>query len=108
MEVKVPDIGDFDAVPVVSILVSVGDAIEAEDCASVQNLVLILSSTGLPRGNGYDLARSLLAQHPAAKVFLMSGGFEVYNKTRAEEAGVFGRISKPFSADGTVRLRTEE
>ena len=31
MEVKVPDIGDFDAVPVVSILVSVGDAIEAED-----------------------------------------------------------------------------
>lgn len=31
MEVKVPDIGDFDAVPVVSILVSVGDTVAAED-----------------------------------------------------------------------------
>ncbi len=31
MEVKVPDIGDFDAVPVVSILVEVGDTVAAED-----------------------------------------------------------------------------
>ncbi|GAA6206969.1 dihydrolipoyl dehydrogenase [Cognatishimia sp. WU-CL00825] len=31
MDVKVPDIGDFDAVPVVSILVSVGDTVAAED-----------------------------------------------------------------------------
>ncbi|SFH33933.1 pyruvate dehydrogenase E2 component (dihydrolipoamide acetyltransferase) [Palleronia marisminoris] len=30
-EVKVPDIGDFDEVPVVSVLVSVGDRIEKED-----------------------------------------------------------------------------
>ena len=31
IEVKVPDIGDFDAVPVVSILVEVGDVIAVED-----------------------------------------------------------------------------
>ena len=31
MEVKVPDIGDFSEVPVVSILVSVGDTVAAED-----------------------------------------------------------------------------
>ncbi|MGJ8625872.1 MAG: dihydrolipoyl dehydrogenase [Sulfitobacter sp.] len=31
MDVKVPDIGDFDAVPVVGILVSVGDAVAVED-----------------------------------------------------------------------------
>ena len=31
MEIKVPDIGDFSDVPVVSILVSVGDTVAAED-----------------------------------------------------------------------------
>jgi len=31
MEVKVPDIGDFDAVPVITILVSVGDTVAEED-----------------------------------------------------------------------------
>ncbi|NHX27701.1 dihydrolipoyl dehydrogenase, partial [Escherichia coli] len=31
MEVKVPDIGDFSDVPVISILVSVGDTVAAED-----------------------------------------------------------------------------
>ncbi|UZD91609.1 dihydrolipoyllysine-residue acetyltransferase [Cognatishimia activa] len=31
IEVKVPDIGDFDAVPVVSVLVEVGDVIDEED-----------------------------------------------------------------------------
>ncbi|MCJ7874897.1 dihydrolipoyl dehydrogenase [Marinovum sp. 2_MG-2023] len=31
MEIKVPDIGDFDAVPVVSILVAVGDTVAEED-----------------------------------------------------------------------------
>jgi len=87
-------------------ILSARDAIEAEDRASGQQLSVILSSTGLPRGNGYDLARTLLASHPDAKVFLMSGGFEVYNRSRAEQAGVAGRISKPFSADG-LRTRLE-
>lgn len=31
MDIKVPDIGDFDKVPVVSVLVAVGDVVEAED-----------------------------------------------------------------------------
>ena len=31
MEVKVPDIGDFKDVPVISVLVSVGDTVAAED-----------------------------------------------------------------------------
>lgn len=87
-------------------VLSARDAVEAEDRAAGQDISLILSSTGLPRGNGYDLARTLLVHHPAAKVFLMSGGFEVYNRARAEQAGVTGRISKPFSADG-LRSRLE-
>ncbi|MDD9739269.1 branched-chain alpha-keto acid dehydrogenase subunit E2, partial [Marinovum sp. SP66] len=31
MEVKVPDIGDFSDVPVLTVLVSVGDTVAAED-----------------------------------------------------------------------------
>ena len=31
MEVKVPDIGDFDAVPVIEVLVAVGDEVAVED-----------------------------------------------------------------------------
>ena len=69
------------------------DAVEAETCANGQEIAVVLSSTGLPRGNGYDLARSLLSDHPGAKIFLLSGGFEVYNRDRAEQAGVVGRIS---------------
>ncbi len=34
IEIKVPDIGDFSEVPVVSILVSVGDTIAEEDPSS--------------------------------------------------------------------------
>jgi CheY-like chemotaxis protein len=88
-------------------ILSARDAIEAETCASGQQIAVVLSSTGLPRGNGYDLARSLLSDHPEAKVFLLSGGFEVYNRDRAEQAGVVGRISKPFSSDG-LRTRLEK
>src|SRR5262245_37271777 len=76
------------------------DAIESESFTDRLQIALVLSSTSLPRGNGYDLARTLLATHPDAKVFLVSGPFEVYNRERAEQAGVFGRISRPFSADG--------
>ena len=87
-------------------IVSARDAVEAEDRALSHEIAVVLSSTGLPRGNGYDLARTLLAHNPQAKVFLMSGGFEVYNRDRAEQAGVSGRISKPFSTDG-LRARLE-
>lgn len=88
-------------------ILSARDASEAETLAAGQQIAVVLSSTGLPRGNGYDLARSLLSAHPDAKIFLLSGGFEVYNRDRAEQAGVVGRISKPFSSDG-LRTRLEK
>jgi len=88
-------------------ILSARDASEAETLAAGQHIAVVLSSTGLPRGNGYDLARSLLSAHPDAKIFLLSGGFEVYNRDRAEQAGVVGRISKPFSSDG-LRARLEK
>jgi CheY-like chemotaxis protein len=67
-------------------------------------LALVLASAALPRGNGYDLARSLRAVHPQAPVLLMTGGFEVYQRARAEAAGVAGHIAKPFSAAALRQL----
>ena len=73
------------------------DAREAESRVGGTNLILTLASASLPRGNGYDLARTLRGRFPATKVLLMTGGFEVYNRTRAEEAGVSGHLAKPFT-----------
>jgi len=87
-------------------VLSARDAVEAHDRSASHEIAVVLSSTGLPRGNGYDLARAMLNDHPAAKVFLLSGGFEVYNQQRADQCGVVGRISKPFSVDG-LRTRLE-
>jgi len=73
------------------------DAQEAEARVEGVNLVLVLASASLPRGNGYDLARSLRSRSPSTSVFLMTGGFEVYNRSRAEECGVAGHLAKPFT-----------
>lgn len=84
-------------------LLSARDAREAEDRANGAELALVLSAASLPRGNGYDLARRLRDGHPAATVLLMTGGFEVFNRERARDAGVAGHITKPFTPD---RLRS--
>lgn len=76
------------------------DAPEAITASEGHDLSVVLASASLPRGNGYDLARQLRELHPAAAVFLLAGGFEVYNPQRAEEAGVTGQIRKPFTAAG--------
>lgn len=59
---------------------------------------LALSGVRLPDGSGYELARTLRDEHPAALVYLVAGGFEVYDPEQASECGVDGRISSPFTA----------
>ncbi|MCB9778123.1 MAG: response regulator [Alphaproteobacteria bacterium] len=81
-------------------VVSARDAVEAQTRAEGVDLAVVLASASLPRGNGYDLARELRDRHPASAVFLLAGGFEVYNNARADEAGVAGQIRKPVTADG--------
>ncbi|NOY28000.1 MAG: response regulator [Oligoflexia bacterium] len=83
------------------------DAAQAAALSEGVDLAVVLSCASLPRGNGYDLARQLRERHPAAAVFLLAGGFDVYNQQRAEEAGVTGRIRKPFTADG-LRANLEQ
>ena len=80
-------------------IVDAKDAVEAETVAATKNVVLVLASASLPRGNGYDLASRLRVTHPRAVVFLLSGGFESFDSGRAQLAGVVGRIPKPFSTD---------
>lgn len=80
-------------------IVDAKDAPEAETAAATKNVVLVLASASLPRGNGYDLASRLRVTHPRAVVFLLSGGFESFDSGRAQLAGVVGRIPKPFSTD---------
>lgn len=84
------------------------DAVEASARAEeADELAVAFVSASLPRGNGYDLARALRERHPAAAVFILAGGFEVFNPVRAEEAGVTGHIPKPFTVQG-LRSRLEE
>jgi CheY-like chemotaxis protein len=85
---------------------SARDPLEVEGALDGADLAVVLASASLPRGNGYDLARDLRERFPAAAILLMTGGFEVYNRTRAEECGASGHLSKPFGAEA-VRAAIE-
>lgn len=76
------------------------DATEAVAAAEGMDLSVVLACASLPRGNGYELARQLREAHPAVAVFLLAGGFDVYNEQRAQEAGVTGQIRRPFTPAG--------
>lgn len=81
-------------------------AAEAEERSDGERLDLVISAVRLANGNGYDLARKLRDEHPAALVFLLAGGFDVYDEDRAADAGVDGRINVPFTA-ASLRSRVE-
>ncbi len=88
-------------------VLSARDATEAAAVAEGSDIAVVLSSASLPRGNGYDLARALRERHPAAAVFLLAGGFEVFNAQRATDAGVIGQIRKPFTVE-SIRASLEQ
>lgn len=67
---------------------------------------VVLSGVRLPDGSGYELARTLRESHPAALVFLLSGGFDVYDAEQAASCGVDGRVSVPFTTE-SLRTRIE-
>jgi CheY-like chemotaxis protein len=75
------------------------DIAEAEEISDREDLAAVISALSFPRGNGYDLARHVRARHPQAAVFLLAGGFEVYDPRRAQEAGVSGRLGRPVHGE---------
>ncbi len=76
----------------------VRDASALTEVLDGEQVDVVLSAITLDTTNGYDLARSLRDRFPAALIFLLAGGFEVYNRQRADSAGVDGRIGVPFTA----------
>ncbi len=79
---------------------------EADAIVDQCEITAIIAALTFPKGNGYDFAKSVKARQPAAAVFLVSGGFEVYQAARAEASGVDGRMSRPLQPDA-VRKQLE-
>ncbi len=80
---------------------------EAKTIAGGQPVLLALLSASIPGGSGYQLAEDLKEAHPGATVLLMTGGYEVYNRFRAEAAGVAGHLAKPFTTATLQELVAE-
>lgn len=76
---------------------------EAETTIEAGGLAVALVALSFPGGNGYDLARLVKSRSPEAVVFLLCGGFEVFNGERADQVGVYGRINRPFAVDTLLR-----
>lgn len=75
----------------------------AEAAIEAGGIAVALAALSFPGGNGYDLARLVKTRSPEAVVFLLCGGFEVFNGERADQVGVYGRINRPFAVDTLVR-----
>lgn len=80
-------------------VMSARDAVEAEAAMRGRSIGLLLSAVTLPRGNGYDLTKVVRARFPGVAAYLLAGGFEVYSNDRARDAGVSGRIARPFTVE---------
>ena len=75
----------------------------AEAAIEAGGIAVALAALSFPGGNGYDLARLVKTRSPEAVVFLLCGGFEVFNGERADQVGVYGRINRPFTVDTLLR-----
>lgn len=78
---------------------SARNADEAEAVVAGSEVAAVVAALTFPRGNGYDLARSVRRRAPEAAIYLLCGGFDIYNPERASEAGVTGRIARPVSVE---------
>ena len=79
-------------------VIAARDRDEALNAAAGVDLGLMLCAASLPKGSGYELARTVRERWPAAAVLLLTSGFEVFHKARAAEAGVSGHLTKPLGA----------
>ncbi|MDP2311801.1 MAG: response regulator [Pseudomonadota bacterium] len=85
-----------------SVVVAANHA-EAESAIDAGGIAVALAALSFPGGNGYELARLVKTRSPEAVVFLLCGGFEVFNGERADQVGVYGRINRPFTVDALLR-----
>jgi len=62
---------------------------------------LVVTDLGMPRMNGYELARRLRADHPSLPILLISG--HVHPEPSAEEGRPWPLLRKPFPPEDLVR-----
>ncbi len=77
-------------------VVSARSADAALDAARGHDIGLVVVAASLPGTNGYEFAANAREQWPAASTILLTGGFEVYNRRKADEAGVAAHLTKPL------------
>ncbi|MFL5456909.1 MAG: response regulator, partial [Myxococcales bacterium] len=67
---------------------------------------VILCDIGLPDLDGYEIARTLRADHSlrSTRLIAVSGYAQPQDKVRAEEAGFDGHIAKPASLDALLAV----
>lgn len=79
---------------------------QADAIIDSTEITVVIAALTFSKGNGYDFARSVKARQPAAAIFLVTGGFEVYQAPRATAAGVDGRMARPLQPEA-VRKHLE-
>jgi response regulator NasT len=77
------------------------DGVEAVELATTLEPDVILMDIKMPRLDGIEAARSILARRPVPIVMLTAFGQEEL-VARAVEAGVFGYLAKPFREQDVV------
>jgi DNA-binding NarL/FixJ family response regulator len=80
---------------------------DAEHAVDASDIALVLAAVSFPRGNGYDLSRSIRDRDPRCAVCLLTSPFDVYQPERAAAAGVAARLSQPLGAEALRALVTD-
>ncbi len=65
---------------------------------------LVLADVVMPGKNGYEVCEAI-KQHPELSgipVLLLTGTFEAFDETRAQQVGADGQVTKPFEAQALV------
>ena len=84
---------------VVEVVGQTGDGREAVRLAKQLQPDVIILDTALPRLNGIDAARNILAAQPKAKILALSAHWQEYAIEQLLAAGVLGYVSKTSTAD---------
>ena len=64
---------------------------------------LVLTDIGLPKLNGWDVCRKIIAQNPRAKVLVASGYIDPSAKSNLKDSAAKGFIHKPYLPDDILK-----
>lgn len=79
------------------------DAREADACATLHAVDLLLTDLALPDGSGLELAAHLVARRPGLPVLLMTGAAEDVSACEGMAGAQVDLLAKPFTPDELLR-----